>query len=136
MVRLCSGIVRLNPSFFAFLSGVSIAISTNLLTSLVLSSPLTKLETLTWGAVGTFFVAGTALAALASHLEGPHQHWIVYWRDAEAHYGLKEEEVIQGAIGRKSTLITVELMAGLIAALTGVGLLVILIAVHLHGGTS
>ncbi len=123
LVKSFSGIVRHNPSYFAFLSGTFVSISINLVTDLVFGSPVAELESLEWVVTGTFFVASIAFAALASDLERPHQHWVLYWRDAKDHYGLTETDVIQGAMKSKLTVITIELVLGLGASTLGIVLL-------------
>jgi hypothetical protein len=120
---IIAGIVRFNPSYFAFLSGIVVSISINLITDLAFGSPHAELKSTEWLVAGTFFIASLAFAVLASDLDRPHQHWVVYWRDTKDHYGLEEKVIIQGAIQSKLTIITVELILGLMASTVGLVLL-------------
>jgi hypothetical protein len=124
MVRFCNSVVKLNPSYFAFLSGASISISTNLLTGLIFTGVAGKLVALAWWVTGASFIASVAWAALALHIEGPHRHWVVYWRDTKDHLDLKEEDVMRGGIGNKANLIAVDLVIGSIASIVSIGLLI------------
>lgn len=124
MVKFCSGIVKLNPSYFAFLSGAMISISTNLLTNLVFSRLSAQLEMPAWGASGAFLIASIGWAALAMHTEEPHHHWVVHWRDTKEHYDLKEKEVVDGAIKDKLPYLITELILGSTFSVIGIVLLI------------
>ncbi len=118
-----SRIVKLNPSYLAFLSGLFVSISINLLTDLVFGNPDNHLVHIEWLVLIAFLVASVAFAILASDLEKPHQHWVLHWRDTEEHHGLVESDIINGAISDKLTSLITEFLFGGIASIIGLVLL-------------
>jgi len=123
LVGTFSRIVKLNPSYLAFLSGLFVSISINLLTDLVFGNPNNALLLVEWLILIAFLIASVAFAILASDLEKPHQHWVLYWRDTKEQLGLVESEVIDGAVRGRLSYLTAELLFGSIASILGIVLL-------------
>ena len=123
LVRPFSRIVKLNPSYLAFLSGLFVSIWINLLTDLVFGNPAIDLVLLEWSVLIAFLIASGAAAILASDLEKPHQHWVLHWRDTEEHHGLAESDVINGAVSERLPSLVTELVLGMISAIAGIVLL-------------
>jgi hypothetical protein len=119
-----SAIVKLNPSYLAFLSGLFVSISINLLTDLVFGDPNANKLVLEWWVVGVFLIASFVFAKLAWDLEKPHQHWVLHWRDTLEHYGLQETDIVNGAIKDRLSSITMELLIGIIFSFAGIILMV------------
>lgn len=127
LVRAFGRIVKINPSYLAFLSGVFVSISINILTELVFGNPNSDFATMEWLVLFTFFVASISLAVFASELEKPHQHWVLYWRDSKEkiQLGLAESKVIEGALGDRLPFLIAELLTGSVTSITGIVLLFI-----------
>ena len=123
LVEPVSKIVKLNPSYFAFLSGLFVSISINLLTDLVFGRPDKRLILVEWLVLIAFLAASVTFAILASDLEKPHQHWVLYWQDTKEHHGLVESDVINGAISDKFPSLIKEILFGSVASLIGIVLL-------------
>lgn len=127
LARAFGRIVKINPNYLAFLSGVFVSISINILTDLVFGNPNNELITIEWSVLFVFFVAGIMFAVLASDLEKPHQHWVLYWRDTKDHLGLTESKIIEGALvpelGNRLTYLITELLLGGTASIIGIILL-------------
>ena len=123
LVGTFSRIVKLNPSYLAFLSGLFVSISINLLTDLVFGNPKANLIKFEWLILFAFLIASLTFAALASDLEKPHQHWVLHWRDEKNHNDLTETEVINGAVRDRLPILIIELLIGSIASITGIVLL-------------
>jgi hypothetical protein len=123
LVEYFGRLVKLNPNYFAFLSGLSVSISINLLTDLVFGKPEPSLVYLERLVLIAFLISSINFAILASSLEKPHQHWVLHWRDTEAHHGLLESEVINGAVRDKLLNLALAFMLGSIFSFIGIVLL-------------
>jgi hypothetical protein len=117
-------LVKLNPSYFAFLGGIFVSICINLLTDLVFGNPDNAKMVFEWLVTATFFIASIAYIGLSTVLDKPYRHWVVYWRDAVNHYDLKELEIIRGAIGEKKNIILSEFVLGVTATILGIALMI------------
>ena len=127
LARAFGRIVKINPNYLAFLSGIFVSISINILTDLVFGNPSSDLATIEWLVLFAFFVASICFAILASDLEKPHQHWVLYWRDSKEkeRLGLAESKVIEGAFGNRLPFLITELLIGSTTSFAGVVLLFI-----------
>lgn len=123
LVRAFGRIVKISPNYLAFLSGVFVSISINLLTDLVFGNPSTDLTPNEWLVLIAFSIASIVLAVFASDLEKPHQHWVIYWRDTKERLGLTELKIIDGAVGDRLPYLITEFLLGSMASVAGIVLL-------------
>lgn len=68
-------IVQLNPNYFAFISGVAISASVNLLTGLVSENPSSKPCWVVPASAALFFFSSVAFIILSWQLEDPFNKW-------------------------------------------------------------
>jgi len=108
-------IVQLNPSYFAFISGIAISTATNLLTDLTTGGSERHLNLPILGAALLFLVAGVTFMILSWNLEEPFNKWKTISRDL----GWSESKIREVAINGKAHLLWGLMVIGTLLFLLG-----------------
>src|SRR4030067_2821364 len=112
-------IVQLNPSYFAFISGIAISTATNLLTNLATDWSKRHLDLLIPGAALLFLAAGITFMILSWNLENPFNKWKTISRDL----GWSEAKIREVAVDGKAHLLWSLMIIGTLLFLLGLVIL-------------
>lgn len=112
-------IVKWNPSYISFLSGVFVSAAINVLTGIATLDKMPAKGTVLLSDFTFLFLTAVLLAVFAIHLEDPHHHWKIY-RDT----GVREIDLLRRAVGGKKRILQVEGVLTLILGIAGIVLLI------------
>ena len=113
-------IVRLNPSYFAFISGISVSAATNLLTDLATTKKTELgLNLPGFSAALLLFGAGIFFILLSWNLEEPFRKWKTIGRDL----GWSEQKILEISANGKSKQLWGLMILGILLFITGLAIL-------------
>lgn len=112
-------IVILNPSYFAFLSGISVSIATKLLLGLALEDYKNRFNSFIIVSNLLFFLAGLFLIFFSWKLEEPHRKWKTTSREI----GWNEDEIRLAALGNHIRVLWFLLIGGVSLFVMGIACL-------------
>jgi formate/nitrite transporter FocA (FNT family) len=119
MVKYSNEIVKLNPSYFAFISGVAISLATNLLTGLKVNFKQGHLDISILVSTFLFSISGILLIFLSWKLEEPHAKWKSISRDI----GWTESQITEIAIEKKGNSLWGLMIVALLFLISGLAIL-------------
>lgn len=108
-------IVQLNPSYFAFISGIAVSTATNLLTNLTTGRSERHLDWPILAAALLFLAAGITFMLLSWNLEQPFSKWKTINRDL----GWSEAKICEIAVNGKAHQLWGLIITGVLLFLLG-----------------
>ena len=108
-------IVQLNPSYFAFISGIAVSVAANLLTDLATGGSGWHLDLRILGSALLLFVAGVIFMILSWNLEEPFRKWKTIRRDL----GWSEAKIREVAVNGKAYQLWAVMVIGVLLFLLG-----------------